>query len=155
MPTSVSDSDRRRLGSGSGYVSGLRTGRLGTGPVGWLIRRPVVCDGSSPVRHEWRLGGRPAGEREGGGGSHTLDPLYVTDRGRGGGRRGRGHGPGTGGGEVTDRRLGAAAGTDQQWRRHGGGGQAGQLAPPPPTSDRTPREIDGDPRRFSCPKKWG
>ena len=33
-----------------------------------------------------------------------------------------------------------------QWRRHGG--QAGQLAPPgpPPTSDRTPREIDADPR---------
>ena len=40
-----------------------------------------------------------------------------------------------------------------QWRRHGGG-QTGQLAPPP-TSDRTPREIDADPRRFSCPKKIG
>ena len=36
----------------------------------------------------------------------------------------------------------------------GGGGQAGQLVPPP-TSDRTPREIDADPRRFSCPKKMG
>ena len=35
----------------------------------------------------------------------------------------------------------------------GGGGQAGQLAPP--TSDRTPREIDANPRIFSYPKKWG
>ena len=40
-----------------------------------------------------------------------------------------------------------------QWRRHGGG-QTGQL-PPPPTSDRTPREIDADPRRFSCRKNGG
>ena len=39
-----------------------------------------------------------------------------------------------------------------QWRRHGGGRQAGQLAPPPPISDRTPREIDADPRRFACRK---
>ena len=30
----------------------------------------------------------------------------------------------------------------------------GATCPPPPTSDRTPREIDEDPRRFSCPKKW-
>ena len=29
----------------------------------------------------------------------------------------------------------------------------GKLAPP--TSDRTPREIDADPRRSSCPKKMG
>ena len=29
----------------------------------------------------------------------------------------------------------------------------GQLVPP--TSDRTPREIDADPRRFLCPKKIG
>ena len=34
-----------------------------------------------------------------------------------------------------------------------GGGKRGNL--PPPTSDRTPREIDAEPRRFSCPKKWG
>ena len=44
-------------------------------------------------------------------------------------------------------------GTGPQWRRQGG--QARQLAPPPPTSDRTPREIDADPRRFFCPKKMG
>ena len=36
----------------------------------------------------------------------------------------------------------------------GGGGKRGNL-PPPPTSNRTPREIDADPRRFSCPKKMG
>ena len=35
------------------------------------------------------------------------------------------------------------------------GGQEGQLASPPPTSDRTPREIDADPRRFSCRKNGG
>ena len=34
------------------------------------------------------------------------------------------------------------------------GGKRGNL-PPPPTSDRTPREIDADQRRFSYPKKWG
>ena len=39
-----------------------------------------------------------------------------------------------------------------QWRRHGEGA-SGATYPPPPTSDRTPREIDADPRRFSCPKK--
>ena len=35
-----------------------------------------------------------------------------------------------------------------------GGGQAGQLLPPP-TSNRTPREINADPRRFSCRKNGG
>ena len=35
----------------------------------------------------------------------------------------------------------------------GGGGASG--VPCPPTSDRTPREIDADPRRFSCAKKMG
>ena len=35
------------------------------------------------------------------------------------------------------------------------GGEAGQLAPPPPTSDRTPREIDADPRRLTCRKNGG
>ena len=39
----------------------------------------------------------------------------------------------------------------QQWRRHGGGASGATC--PPPTFDRTPREIDADPRRFSCPKK--
>ena len=34
------------------------------------------------------------------------------------------------------------------------GGKRGNL-PPPPTSDRTPREIDADQRRFSYPKKMG
>ena len=34
----------------------------------------------------------------------------------------------------------------------GGGGKLGNLSP---TSDRTPREIDADQRRFSCPKKVG
>ena len=28
-------------------------------------------------------------------------------------------------------------------------------SPPPPTSDRTTREIDANPRSFSCSKKWG
>ena len=36
----------------------------------------------------------------------------------------------------------------------GGGGKWGNL-PPPQTSDRTPREIDADPRRVSWRKKWG
>ena len=31
----------------------------------------------------------------------------------------------------------------------------GQLAPPPPTTGRTLREIDADPRRFSCRKNGG
>ena len=35
-----------------------------------------------------------------------------------------------------------------------GGGEASG-ATCPPTSDRTSREIDADPRRFSCPKKMG
>ena len=35
------------------------------------------------------------------------------------------------------------------------GGASGATCPPPPTSDRTPHEIDADPRRFSCPKKMG
>ena len=34
------------------------------------------------------------------------------------------------------------------------GGKWGNL-PPPPTSDRTPREIDADPRRFLCQEKFG
>ena len=34
-----------------------------------------------------------------------------------------------------------------------GGGKRGSL--PPPTSDQTPREIDADPRRFSCRKNGG
>ena len=33
------------------------------------------------------------------------------------------------------------------WRRHGAGGGGAS------TPDRTPREIDADPGRFSCPKK--
>ena len=32
------------------------------------------------------------------------------------------------------------------------GGKRGNL-PPPPTSERTTREVDADPRRFSRPKK--
>ena len=43
--------------------------------------------------------------------------------------------------------------SQHQWRRHGGGA-IGATCPPPPTSDRTPREIDAFPRRFSCLKKW-
>ena len=34
-------------------------------------------------------------------------------------------------------------------------GASGATCPPPPTSDRTPREIDADQRRFSYPKKMG
>ena len=36
-----------------------------------------------------------------------------------------------------------------------GGGASGTTSPPPPTSDRTPSEIDADPRRFSRRKKMG
>ena len=35
------------------------------------------------------------------------------------------------------------------------GGGASGATNCPPTSDRTPREIDADPRRFSCSKKMG
>ena len=34
-------------------------------------------------------------------------------------------------------------------------GASGATCPPPPTSDRTPREIDADQRRFSYPIKMG
>ena len=53
--------------------------------------------------------------------------------------------------ELMQRRAKSTWQREEQWRRHGG--QAGQLVPP--TSDRTPREIDADPGRFSCRKKMG
>ena len=126
-PPPRADISQTRTGAGSarlgvGYVSGPRTGRLGTGPVGCFIQRLAVCDGSSPVRHEWRLGGRPAREREGAAHIHSVRCMSRTG-GRGGSRDGGGggHGPGTGGrrgsrtgdrGEegVTDRGPGGGGG---------------------------------------------
>ena len=47
-------------------------------------------------------------------------------------------------------------GSPNRWRCHGGGASGAICSPPHThTSDRTPREIDADPRRFSCRKKMG
>ena len=133
-PQRVETSARKRSGAGArGCDSAREPGPEGVRALG------------SRVPRVWERSGAGARGCES---AREPGPEGVITPVRGGGGRRAGDDPSRAWKKIVREDGGSP------WCRHGGGGASGAICPPP-TSDRTPCEIDADPRRFSCRKKMG